>query len=654
MKHIPSIGHSGTSLLLLALAALALMLLPACTMQPQQAASTPTAQPASQHTVVIDGTDWLSRTIDVVTGDSIIWINQTDQVQMLQISTRVAMQRDPGTPAQDDGDGDRIPPGESLTISFLEAGPVAMRITAQETAEAPPAEQAPPDPAAATPIPVPPAGSNAPPPADPSQGWYIAPYGTPDGDGSMERPWDMETALLKADAEHGDTIWVRGGTYRGTFVSWISGSADAPIIIRAYPGERVVLDSGVGRNRSTITVMGQHIWFWGLEFTNSEAVRVAQADGSSPEDIEFGGGMNIGSSGAEEAGIGVRLINSIMHDVGSGVGMWRHAADAEVYGCIIYNNGWQGPDRGHGHGIYAQNQVGTKRIVDNIVFNHFGYGVHVYGSDDAALDGFHVEGNILFNNGSLGRYKNEPGAAPQPNILIGGGTPASRAVVTNNMTYSSFDFRENIELDYADTANRDIIVTNNYAVGGSPVLALGNWDEAQVTGNTLYGRGTSTLVNMPLPETRNPAAYTWNNNTYYSPQGAPFRFREEELALAGWQQTTGLDSDSRLAAPRPKDVAVFVRPNQYEAGRAHIAVYNWTEQEAVTLDLSALLAPGARYEIHNVQELFGEPVVSGTYEGAPVQLPLNAVAPPEIIGGWVETPPTTGPEFNAYLLTSAP
>jgi hypothetical protein len=379
-------------------------------------------------------------------------------------------------------------------------------------------------------------------------------------------------------------------------------------------------------------------------------MRVSQEDGSGPDDIPYSRGMNIGSSGAEEAGIGVRLINSVIHNMNSGVGMWQNAADAEVYGCIIYNNGWQGPDRGHGHGIYGQNQVGTKRIVDNIIFNQFGYGVHAYGSVDAFLDGFHVEGNILFNNGSLGRYRNEPGAAPQPNILIGGGAPASRASVMNNMTYSSFDFRENIELDYADTANRDIAVTDNYAVGGSPVLALGNWEEAQVTGNTLYGAGT--LVNLPLPETRLAAAYAWNNNTYYSPQAAPFRFREQELGLEGWRQTTGLDPDSRLAAPRPAGVAVFVRPNQYEAGRAHIAVYNWAGQGAVTLDLAALLAPGASYQIHNVQDLFGEPIVSGTYDGAPVQLPLTAVPPTEIIGGWVEEPPVTGPEFNAYVLTS--
>jgi hypothetical protein len=626
------------------------VLLAACAHQQPQAVSTPTAQPTTRHTVVIDSNSWLSRTMNVVTGDSITWINQTDQVQTLHISTRVAMQRATGAPMQDDDGDERIPPGESLTISFLEAGPVAMQITAQE-AEAPPAaEQAPPDPAAATPIPVPPAGSNAPPPADPSQGWYIAPYGTPEGDGSMLNPWDMETALLKGDAEPGDTIWVRGGTYRGTFVSWISGTADGPIIVRAYPGERVVLDSGVGRKRATITVMGQYTWFWGLEFTNSEAVRVAQQGGASLDDVNFGSGMSIGSSGAEEAGIGVRLINSVIHNARSGVGMWRYATDAEIYGCIIYNNGWQGPDRGHGHGIYTQNENGTKRIVDNIIFHQFGYGIHAYGSDDAFLDGFHIEGNILFNNGSLSRYRDEPGAAPQPNILVGGGAPASRAVVTDNMTYSSFDFRENIELDYADTANRDIVVTNNYAVGGSPVLALGNWAEAQVTDNTLYG--ARTLVNMPLPETRDPAAYTWNNNTYYSAQAAPFRFREQEFALDGWQQTTELDSASRLAAPRPDDVAVFVRPNQYEAGRAHIAVYNWAEQEAVTLDLSALLVPGARYEIHNVQALSGEPVVSGIYEGEPVQLPLRAVAPPEIIGGWVEEPPTTGPEFNAYLLTS--
>jgi hypothetical protein len=626
------------------------VLLAACAHQQPQAVSTPTAQPTTRHMVVIDSNSWLSRTMNVVTGDSITWINQTDQVQTLHISTRVAMQRATGAPMQDDDGDERIPPGESLTISFLEAGPVAMQITAQE-AEAPPAaEQAPPDPAAATPIPVPPAGSNAPPPADPSQGWYIAPYGTPEGDGSMLNPWDMETALLKGDAEPGDTIWVRGGTYRGTFVSWISGTADGPIIVRAYPGERVVLDSGVGRKRATITVMGQYTWFWGLEFTNSEAVRVAQQGGASLDDVNFGSGMSIGSSGAEEAGIGVRLINSVIHNARSGVGMWRYATDAEIYGCIIYNNGWQGPDRGHGHGIYTQNENGTKRIVDNIIFHQFGYGIHAYGSDDAFLDGFHIEGNILFNNGSLSRYRDEPGAAPQPNILVGGGAPASRAVVTDNMTYSSFDFRENIELDYADTANRDIVVTNNYAVGGSPVLALGNWAEAQVTDNTLYG--ARTLVNMPLPETRDPAAYTWNNNTYYSAQAAPFRFREQEFALDGWQQTTELDSASRLAAPRPDDVAVFVRPNQYEAGRAHIAVYNWAEQEAVTLDLSALLVPGARYEIHNVQALSGEPVVSGIYEGEPVQLPLRAVAPPEIIGGWVEEPPTTGPEFNAYLLTS--
>jgi hypothetical protein len=579
-------------------------------------------------------------------------VNQTDAVQNIQISTRVAMQRDPGTPAQTEDDDERIPPGESLTLSFLEAGPVAMRITAQEYEDMPAAEQAPPDPAAATPIPVPPAGSSAPPPADPSQGWYIAPYGTPEGDGSMLNPWDMETALLKADAEPGDTIWVRGGTYRGTFVSWISGTADAPIIIRAYPGERVVLDSGVGRKRATITVMGRYTWFWGLEFTNSEAVRVAQQAGASLDDVNFGGGMSIGSSNAEEAGIGVRLINSVIHNARSGVGMWHHAVDAEVYGCIIYNNGWQSADRGHGHGIYTQNQAGTKRIVDNIIFNQFGYGIHAYGSDDAFLDGFHIEGNILFNNGSLSRYRDEPGPAPQPNILVGGGTPASRAVVTDNMTYSSFDFRENIELDYADTANRDIIVTNNYAVGGSPVLALGNWEEARITGNTLYGAGT--LVNMPLPETLNPTAYTWNNNTYYSPQAAPFRFREQELGMDGWQQATGLDSDSHLRGPRPEGVAVFVRPNQYEAGRAHIAVYNWAEQAAITLDLSALLVPGARYEIHNVQDLSGEPVVSGTSTDAPIQLPLAAVPPPEIIGGWVEEPPTTGPVFNVYVLTSAP
>ncbi len=61
---------------------------------------------------------------------------------------------------------------------------------------------------------------NSPPPPPPptaSAGFYVAPTGTSSGDGSLSRPWDLATALAGAGGkvQPGDTIWMRGGTYKG-------------------------------------------------------------------------------------------------------------------------------------------------------------------------------------------------------------------------------------------------------------------------------------------------------------------------------------------------------------------------------------------------------------------------------------------------------
>lgn len=87
-----------------------------------------------------------------------------------------------------------------------------------------------------------------------------------------------------------------------------------------------------------------------------------------------------------------------------------------------------GPARGHGHGLYAQNQTGTLKIKDNIIFSAFGSGIHSYGSEIAYLDNIHMEGNICFNNGILA-------GGPigfSVNLLIGGGRIAQNPRVINN------------------------------------------------------------------------------------------------------------------------------------------------------------------------------------------------------------------------------
>ena len=69
------------------------------------------------------------------------------------------------------------------------------------------------------------------------------------------------------------------------------------------------------------------------------------------------------------------------------------------------------------------------------------------------------------------------------------------------------------------------------------------------------------------------------------------------------------------------------------------------------MDLSNVLQPGDSFEVHNVQDYFGPPVIAGTYSGGTISIPMSAIQPPAPLGGSPSPPPITGPEFNAYVVT---
>ena len=102
--------------------------------------------------------------------------------------------------------------------------------------------------------------------------------------------------------------------------------------------------------------------------------------------------------------------------------LWKGAVDAEVYGCIIYDNGWPATDRGHGHAIYTQNDQGVKTIADNIMTGGFSYSMHAYGSAKAFVNNYLIEGNICY------------AAGPFP---VGGGSPSHGIRVLENFVHGS-------------------------------------------------------------------------------------------------------------------------------------------------------------------------------------------------------------------------
>ncbi len=68
--------------------------------------------------------------------------------------------------------------------------------------------------------------------------------GNDNGPGSKERPWSTINHALK-QLQAGDTLYLREGSYFENVYCAVAGTADMPITIRAYPGERVVIDGGM-------------------------------------------------------------------------------------------------------------------------------------------------------------------------------------------------------------------------------------------------------------------------------------------------------------------------------------------------------------------------------------------------------------------------
>jgi hypothetical protein len=474
-------------------------------------------------------------------------------------------------------------------------------------------------------------------------GYYAATTGTSTGTGTIGNPWDVRTALNGSNtAVHpGDTIWLRGGSYRGPFTSNLTGTAAAPIVVRQYPGERALID-GAGSLQDTWVGSGSYTYFWGFEVTNTDPTRCCSSSSSFRAD-------QVANSGAHN-----KYINLIVHDGGVGYYTGTAYPDVEIYGSIVYNIGYQGPDRGHGHAFYLKNDLGPVVARDNVAFNEYGYGFHVYSNAGSGLlNNIQLVGNVAFNSGTLSSN------STTANLGILGQPAANGITVQNNLTYYSPSAGGiGIALGTHGLLNGTLTASGNYVVGGvggvggvagDPAVFFGDWTTASFSGNTVSGPGV--VVTFDAATT---AGITWGSNQYYrDPSAKAWGFAGTTYGFSAWQTLSGLGATDLAQAAAPSAPWVFVRPNAYEPGRAHIVVYNWSLQASIAVDVSAVLKPGDTYEVHNVQDLVGPAVASGAYLGGPITLPQSAAAGPVPIGLSSSPAPVTGPAFGVFLLTRA-
>ncbi len=532
-------------------------------------------------------------------------------------------------------------------------------------------------------------------PTLPVTGFFVSPQGSAQGDGSMQNPWDLQTALCSGRAYTmagngwpqcsrngtakvlpGDTIWLRGGTYgKGgatLFQSRLQGTADKPIIVKQYPGERATINGGISEAllSEPIENYARHVWYWGFEITNTSLQRVVPLNNN---DTQIVGGR---PGGLELFGEGAKAINLIIHDVGHPcIGFWQNVGNGgEINGVIMWGCGFDDTGTVYtlaGSGIYAQNTEGTRLIKDVISFREFTTGFKIYGG---ATNGFRVEGNVLFNNHQLNLE-----------VIPNGGHNTERLVVTNNYTYRPRqDGRTGVEIgrravlpgpEYLYDEGVDAVVTNNYFVVGDfdpwpdphgeypgPGLWFDDFSNVTVTNNTFVGGNLAQWAKLPN------TTGNWNNNAYFPIRAVndpdrPFFYLAPPRSTSSpsqhyfneWKNICNCDQNSTLTNGYPTQNLVVVRPNQYEQGRANIIVYNWQNLASVNVDLTnSGLRVGETFEVRDAQNFFGPPVYTGRYVGGAISLPTNLTTVVPYIGDLNPFEPYqlahTPAEFNAYVL----
>ncbi|MBI3411107.1 MAG: hypothetical protein HY040_22460 [Planctomycetes bacterium] len=76
-------------------------------------------------------------------------------------------------------------------------------------------------------------------------GLYVdSAHGNDNAAGGEKTPWRTINHALK-QLKAGDTLYLRGGVYREHVYCAVAGTKDTPITIRAFPGERVIIDGGL-------------------------------------------------------------------------------------------------------------------------------------------------------------------------------------------------------------------------------------------------------------------------------------------------------------------------------------------------------------------------------------------------------------------------
>jgi hypothetical protein len=219
-------------------------------------------------------------------------------------------------------------------------------------------------------------------------------------------------------------------------------------------------------------------------------------------------------------------------------------------------------------------------------------------------------------------------------------------------------------------------VISNDIVAPSPVLLVGaSGDSISFIGNTVYANSPAYAGSVVNGTTS--GLWACDSNYYCCTPGTPLSPNTSvsfidngayHFRYAMWKSAnSGFDVHSTNGNTGFPPNSVNVIPNQDQPKRCNIAIYNWSLQSSVTVNLGNILNAGDSYSLYSAQNYNGGAVSgpvaiqTGIFNGTNISVPVTGLTTAPILYGtnvnysgesFVQPPPSS-PQFAAFVVIGA-
>lgn len=113
--------------------------------------------------------------------------------------------------------------------------------------------------------------------------YFVSTAGKSTGNGSMKKPWDLQTGLNNDSVGAGDTIVIENGTYKGSYICNLNGTQTNPITITSAPHGSVLIKSNSQAGMVGLDVVGTYTNYKNIVIDQNSPQSLVQ----SPNGNEF-------------------------------------------------------------------------------------------------------------------------------------------------------------------------------------------------------------------------------------------------------------------------------------------------------------------------------------------------------------------------------